>query len=112
MQFTDADGRQATAAQLKKQRRQARHAARTRGGIEVLTGGATSKVVLPNLGALQRKAERDMGLRIKLADENTAASHKAKRKLNDVWTNRNSTSVADAWDRTQKAGPCLQIQGE
>lgn len=53
-----------------------------------------------DLGTLQQKAEADMRLRCKLSEAAMAGvpgADKAKRKLNDVWTNRNQRSLGDFW---------------
>lgn len=53
-----------------------------------------------DLGALQQKAEADVRLRCKLSEAALAGvpgAAKAKRKLNDVWTNRNQRSLGDFW---------------
>lgn len=58
-----------------------------------------------DLCALQKRAEHDVRLRCKLGHDaihadtmnERAAAAKAKRKLNDVWTNRNQRSLGDFW---------------
>lgn len=58
-----------------------------------------------DLGAMQKRAEHDVRLRCKLSHDaihadtmnERAAAAKAKRKLNDVWTNRNQRSLGDFW---------------
>lgn len=60
-----------------------------------------------DLCKMQRKAEHDVKLRCTLLHtvmtgsplERTAAA-KAKRKLNDVWTNRKSSSLTGFWNPT------------
>ena len=54
-----------------------------------------------DLLSLNRKASKDVGLRCKLADlaaAGTPGAAKAKRKLNDVWTNRNTQSLTGFWN--------------
>ena len=58
-----------------------------------------------DLSAMQKRAEHDVRLRCKLSHDaihadtmnERAAAAKAKRKLNDVWTNRNQRSLGDFW---------------
>ena len=50
---------------------------------------------------LNRKAEADVRLRCKLADlaqAGTPGAAKAKRKLNDTWTNRSTQSLTGFWN--------------
>lgn len=54
-----------------------------------------------DLGALQQKAEADVRLRCKLSEAvliGVPGAAKAKRKLNDTWTNRNAKSLAGFWN--------------
>ena len=54
-----------------------------------------------DLGALQQKAEADVRLRCKLSEAAMAGvpgAAKAKRKLNDTWTNRYSKNLAGFWN--------------
>lgn len=59
-----------------------------------------------DLGAMQKRAEHDVRLRCKLSHDaihadtlnERAAAAKAKRKLNDVWTNRNSRNLTGFWN--------------
>lgn len=59
-----------------------------------------------DLCALQKRAEHDVRLRCKLGHDaihadtmnERAAAAKAKRKLNDVWTNRNSRNLTGFWN--------------
>lgn len=55
-----------------------------------------------NLDELQRKAMADVRLRCKLSDMNDPAARKAKRKLNDVWTNRYSRNLNGFWKPTEE----------
>ena len=58
-----------------------------------------------DLSAMQKRAEHDVRLRCKLSHDavhadtmnERAAAAKAKRKLNDMWTNRNQRSLGDFW---------------
>lgn len=53
-----------------------------------------------DLGAMQQRAEHDVKLRCTLsqaAADGLPGAAKAKRKLNDVWTNRNKRSLGDFW---------------
>ena len=53
-----------------------------------------------DLSAMQKRAEHDVRLRCKLSEAAMAGvpgAAKAKRKLNDVWTNRNQRSLGDFW---------------
>ena len=60
-----------------------------------------------DLGKLQNKAEHDVRLRCKLGHDaryadsanERAAAAKAKRKLNDVWTNRTQRSLTGFWNQ-------------
>lgn len=88
-------------------------------GLEVLQGEHWAKLdKTAQIGKLQRTAEREVRLRTSLnhiidtgvASERAAAA-KAKRKLNNKWYNRGAASVVGYWDRTQKPGVCIQIQG-
>lgn len=57
--------------------------------------------VVLDLLSLNRKASREVGLRCKLADLAAAGvpgAAKAKRKLNDVWTNRNQRNLDGFWN--------------
>lgn len=80
-------------------------------GLEVLVGNAASMIACrlttgPQIGALKKRAEQDMRVRCVLSDRarngtdaaERAAAAKAKRKLNDVWTNRNSKSLTGFWN--------------
>ena len=59
-----------------------------------------------DLCAMQKRAEHDVRLRCKLGHDalhadtmnERAAAAKAKRKLNDVWTNRNSRNLTGFWN--------------
>ena len=54
-----------------------------------------------DLGALQQKAEADVRLRCKLSEAvliGVPGAAKAKRKLNDTWTNRYSKNLAGFWN--------------
>lgn len=59
-----------------------------------------------DLGKLQNKAEHDVRQRCTLGNTarhgkdagERAAAAKAKRKLNDTWTNRNSKSLTGFWN--------------
>lgn len=59
-----------------------------------------------DLSAMQKRAEHDVRLRCKLSHDaihadtmnERAAAAKAKRKLNDVWTNRNSRNLTGFWN--------------
>ena len=89
-----------------KQLRRKQNRALKRHGIESLPLGAhtttQSKVVKgAQIGALQKRAERDMRLRCKLSEAvliGVPGAAKAKRKLNDTWTNRNAKSLAGFWN--------------
>lgn len=53
-----------------------------------------------DLSAMQKRAEHDVRLRCNLSEAAMAGvpgAAKAKRKLNDVWTNRNQRSLGDFW---------------
>lgn len=53
-----------------------------------------------DLGAMQKRAEHDMRLRCNLSEAVVAGvpgAVKAKRKLNDVWTNRVSRNLTGFW---------------
>ena len=58
-----------------------------------------------DLSTIQKRAEADVRLRCKLSHDaihaesvnERAAAAKAKRKLNDVWTNRVSRNLAGFW---------------
>lgn len=53
-----------------------------------------------DLCAMQKRAEHDVRLRCNLSEAAMAGvpgAAKAKRKLNDVWTNRNQRSLGDFW---------------
>lgn len=75
-------------------------------GLEVLVGNAASMVACrrttgPQIGALQKRAEQDMRIRCALSDmarSGDAAAAKAKRKLNNTWTNRYSKSLPGFWN--------------
>lgn len=74
-------------------------------GLEVLQGEHWTKLdKSAQIGKLQRTAEREVRLRTSLnhtidngVGSERAAAAKAKRKLNDVWTNRHSQSLGDYW---------------
>lgn len=74
-------------------------------GLEVLQGEHWAKLdKSAQIGELQRTAEREVGLRTSLnhtidngVGSERAAAAKAKRKLNDVWTNRHARSLGDFW---------------
>lgn len=59
-----------------------------------------------DLGKMQNKAEHDVRLRCTLGNTarhgkdaaERAAAAKAKRKLNDTWTNRSAKSLAGFWN--------------
>ena len=54
-----------------------------------------------DLGALQQKAEADVRLRCKLSEAvliGVPGAAKAKRKLNNTWTNRNAKSLSGFWN--------------
>lgn len=78
----------------RKARRRANRTQRQNGGPQLA------------LGKLQIAAEHDMRLRCTLAATaqhgkdaaERAAAARAKRKLNDVWTNRNAKSLAGFWN--------------
>lgn len=89
-------------------------------GLEVLQGEHWAKLdKTAQIGKLQRIAEREVRLRQHLnntADHGLdaaerAAAAEAKRKLNNKWYNRGAASVVGYWDKTQKPGVCIQIQG-
>ena len=53
-----------------------------------------------DLGAMQKRAEHDVRLRCNLSEAAMAGmpgAAKAKRKLNDVWTNRVSRNLTGFW---------------
>ena len=53
-----------------------------------------------DLSAMQKRAEHDVRLRCNLSEAammGEPGAAKAKRKLNDVWTNRNQRSLGDFW---------------
>ena len=53
-----------------------------------------------DLSAMQKRAEHDVRLRCNLSEAAMAGvpgAAKAKRKLNDVWTNRNSRNLTGFW---------------
>lgn len=53
-----------------------------------------------DLSAMQKRAEHDVRLRCNLSEAAMAGmpgAAKAKRRLNDVWTNRNQRSLGDFW---------------
>lgn len=53
-----------------------------------------------DLAAAQKRAEHDVKLRCNLSEAVVAGlpgAAKAKRKLNDVWTNHKSKSLGDFW---------------
>lgn len=84
---------QNTTAYTKGQRRKASRQMRTDKGMQL------------DLSAMQKRAEADTKLRCKLSHDaqhaasanERAAAAKAKRKLNDMWTNRRSLSLGDYW---------------
>lgn len=59
-----------------------------------------------DLSAMQKRAEHDVRLRCKLSHDaihadtmnERAAAAKAKRRLNDVWTNRVSRNLTGFWN--------------
>ena len=75
-------------------------------GLEVLVGNAAGMIACrrttgPQIGKLQKRAEQDMRIRCSLsgmASSGDAAAAKAKRKLNDTWTNRYSKNLAGFWN--------------
>lgn len=73
----------------KAQRRKANRKAR-RQGLDI------------NLDAIQRKAVADTSLRCNLSYMTDPAARKAKRKLNDVWSNRNSRNLDGFWKPTEE----------
>lgn len=84
-----------------KQARRKQNRALRRHGLETLPRGAHSMtpsklVKRAQIGELQKRAEHDVRLRCKLSYDADAA--KAKRKLNDVWTNRNSRNLTGFWN--------------
>lgn len=54
-----------------------------------------------DLDAMQRKAVSDTSLRCNLSYMADPAARKAKRKLNDVWINRNSRNIAGFWNNDE-----------
>ena len=53
-----------------------------------------------DLSAMQKRAEHDVRLRCNLSEAAMAGvpgAAKAKRRLSDVWTNRNQRSLGDFW---------------
>lgn len=93
-------------------------------GLEVLVGNAASMIACrlttgPQIGALKKRAEQDMRVRCVLSDRarngadaaERAAAAKARRKLNNQWFDRGSSSIRGYWDASQKAGPCTQLTG-
>lgn len=84
---------QNTTAYTKGQRRKANRQMRADEGTRL------------DLSAMQKRAEADTKLRCKLSHDarhaasanERAAAAKAKRKLNDVWTNRTNRSLGDYW---------------
>ena len=53
------------------------------------------------IGELQKRAEHDVRLRCNLSEAamvGVPGAAKAKRKLNDVWTNRNSRNLTGFWN--------------
>ena len=53
-----------------------------------------------DLSAMQKRAEHDVRLRCNLSEAAMAGvpgAAKVKRRLNDVWTNRNQRSLGDFW---------------
>lgn len=101
MIFTDAKGARPDKFKARQQRRKANRLAKATGGIEFMSNAGHTSVQALDLARLEREAKADMGLRIRLADENTAASRKAKRKLNDRWYNRNTATVQGAWSEDE-----------
>ena len=85
---------QNTTAYTKGQRRKANRQMRADKGMQL------------DLSAMQKRAEADTKLRCKLSHDarhaasanERAAAAKAKRKLNDVWTNRNAKSLTGFWN--------------
>lgn len=75
-------------ALAKAQRRKANRKAR-RAGIHL------------DLDAMQRKAVADTSLRCNLSYMTDPAARKAKRKLNDVWVNRNSRNIDGFWNNDE-----------
>lgn len=54
-----------------------------------------------DLSTMQKRAEHDVRLRCNLSEAAMAGvpgAAKAKRKLNDVWTNRNSRNLTGFWN--------------
>lgn len=88
------DAVQNTTAYTKAQRRKSNRQQRREGGPML------------DLCAMQKRAERDTKLRCKLSHDSMhaasanerAAAAKAKRKLNDVWTNRSAKSLTGFWN--------------
>lgn len=77
----------------KAQRRKARHVAQ-RLGIDC-----------PDLLSLQKRAEKDVKLRCKLGDLARAGNRgaaKAKRQLNNTWTNRGVVSPGEYWNPNEQ----------
>ena len=84
-----------------KQLRRKQNRALRKLGLEKLTATGSRMVHEAQIGKLNRVAEREMRLRYKLGDMAAAGvpgAAKAKRKLNDVWTNRNSQSLKGFWN--------------
>lgn len=83
---------QKSAALDRKARRKASNKQRREGGEQL------------DLTGLQKRAERDIKLRCKLGhtiltgdQSERSAAAKAKRKLNNTWTNRNTHSLTGFW---------------
>jgi hypothetical protein len=77
----------------RKARRRANRTQRQQGGAQL------------DLTSMQKRAERDTKLRCTLLNTmltgdalERAAAAKAKRKLNDVWTNRRMQSLTGFWN--------------
>lgn len=92
-----------------KQARRKQNRALRKQGLEVLMGTAAQMIKCtttkgPQIGKLKKQAEADMRLRCNLNTEidaggqGAAAARKAKRKLNDVWTNRRTNSLGEFWN--------------
>lgn len=88
-----------------KQARRKQNRALRQHGLETLPLGAHSMtpsklVKRAQIGELQKRAEHDVRLRCNLSEAAMAGvpgAAKAKRKLNDVWTNRVSRDLTGFW---------------
>ena len=83
-----------------KQARRKQNRGLRKHGLEQLTATSSRMVHESQIGKLQRRAEHDVRLRCNLSEAAIAGvpgAAKAKRKLNDVWTNRVSRNLTGFW---------------